>query len=121
MVGVPTYYGPPPGVFGPGYHGFGLDYGCERRCFPRFHNPQEPTPGCWASYVLGKECLDPYVADPYSGPRALGFSAALLGAGGGLRVRDRQPGPVIIPGALPAGSPPFIHCWTPRGQNLQNG
>jgi hypothetical protein len=81
--GIPVYQGPPPGVFAPGYHGFGLDYGCERRCFPRFRNPQEPTPGCWSSYVLGKECLYPYVADPYGDPRAFGvwppYSAPVQG------------------------------------------
>jgi hypothetical protein len=67
-------YGPGYGTFGPGYPGFGLDYGCEGGCwFPHRHDSDRPSVRRWCSYVLGGECLYPYVADPYSDPRALGF------------------------------------------------
>lgn len=70
----PGVYGPPAGApmpglgtFGPGYPGFGLEYGpgCVLRQGPflrglSIHN--------WGRYVLGKEDLYPYIADPYGDP-----------------------------------------------------
>jgi hypothetical protein len=83
---VPSGYdGAPPGIFGLGYPGFGLDYGCQSGC----HLPHPQTERGfsihrWGSYLLGKECLYPYVADPYSDPSVLGFwppySAPIAGA-----------------------------------------
>jgi hypothetical protein len=62
------------GTFGPGYPGYGLEY--VRGCALSFHlhhgRGGGPTPN-WCSSVLGKECLYPYVADPYSDPAAAGF------------------------------------------------
>jgi hypothetical protein len=62
------------GAFGPGYPGYGLDYvhGCVLG-YHRRHNSGEPSVRNWCSYVLGRECLYPYVADPYTDPAALGF------------------------------------------------
>ncbi len=68
-------YGPGNGTFGLGYPGYGLDYvhGCAAGYHHR-HFGREITLRSWCSDVLGKECLYPYVADPYSDPRAaLGF------------------------------------------------
>lgn len=85
--GVPAgFYDAPPGIFAPGYHGFGLDYGCGKGCLPHRQTERGLSVHRWASYVLGKECLYPYVADPYSDPAAaLGFwppySAPVAGAG----------------------------------------
>lgn len=75
------FYGAPPvasgpgfGRFGPGYPGFGLDYGCEGCWFPHRQTMKGYSLRNWGSYVLGKECLYPYVADPYSDPAAaMGF------------------------------------------------
>jgi hypothetical protein len=88
--GVPSgVYGPGYGygTFGPGYPGFGLEYGCGcGSSFPLIHRElRQSSVHAWGAYVLGKECLYPYVADPYSDPRAaLGFwppySAPVAGA-----------------------------------------
>ena len=63
------------GSFGPGYPGYGLEYvhGCAMG-FHHRHYPGEFSVRNWCSDVLGRECLYPYVADPYSDPMAaLGF------------------------------------------------
>jgi hypothetical protein len=71
---APGYYGPPPGIFGIGYPGFGLDYGCrDRCCLPHPQTERGLSVHRWGAYVLGKECMYPYVADPYSDPSVLGF------------------------------------------------
>ena len=63
----------PYGIFGPGYPGFGLEY-CPRDACRSIHRHfKECSVGNWVAYVSGKECLDPYVAGPYSDPRAFGF------------------------------------------------
>ncbi len=84
-----VYVGQAPGygTFGPGYPGFGLEY--VHGCALRYHHrqfPGEPSLRNWGSYLLGEECLYPYVADPYSDPAAgLGFwppySAPVAGPG----------------------------------------
>ncbi len=84
-VAPPGSYGPPPGIFGIGYPGFGLDYGCRDRCwFPHPQTERGLSIHRWGAYVLGKECLYPFVADPYSDPSVLGFwppySAPVAGA-----------------------------------------
>jgi hypothetical protein len=79
--GAPRYagavhggYGLGYGTIGPGYPGFGLDYGCEGGCwFPHRHDSERLSVRNWCANVLGKQCLYPYMADPYSDPRALGF------------------------------------------------
>ena len=81
----PGYYGPPPGVFGLGYPGFGLDYGYPNNChLPHPQTERGLSVHRWGAYVLGKENLYPYVADPYSDPSVLGFcppySAPIAGA-----------------------------------------
>jgi PDZ domain len=73
----PAYgtFGPGYGTFGPGYPGYGLEYvhGCALGSYLRNH-PGEFSAHNWCSYVLGRECLYPYVADPYTDPAAaLGF------------------------------------------------
>ncbi len=78
-------YGPGYGGFGPGYPGFGLDYGYGSGCLPHRQTLRGFSVRNWGSYVLGRECLYPYVADPYSDPKAaLGFwppySAPIAGA-----------------------------------------
>ena len=75
LYGVPAGgYGPGYGTFGPGYPGFGLDAGCAGSGHVLHRHLREGSVRAWGSYVLGKECLYPYVADPYSDPRAaLGF------------------------------------------------
>ena len=82
--GIPDVATPGFGTFGLGYHGFGLDYGHRGGCFPRPQTERGYSIHRWGAYVLGKECLDPYVADPYSHPAALGFwppySAPVAGA-----------------------------------------
>ena len=63
------------GSFGPGYPGYGLEYvhGCAMG-FHHRHYPGEFSVRNWCSDVLGRECVYPYVADPYSDPvAALGF------------------------------------------------
>jgi hypothetical protein len=82
---VPVGYGPESGVYGLGYPGYGLDYvhGCAMG-YHRRHYPGEFSARNWCSYVLGKECLYPYVADPYSDPAAAvpwpPYSAPVAGA-----------------------------------------
>lgn len=68
-------YGPAPGTFGLGYPGFGLDYvHGSAMASHRRHYPRGLGDGNWCTYVRGKECLYPYVVDPYSDPAAaLGF------------------------------------------------
>jgi hypothetical protein len=82
----PVYvgYGPGLGIFGPGYPGYGLEYDCGCGNHSLRRQLREASIHNWGAYVLGKECLYPYVADPYSDPRALGFwppySAPVAGA-----------------------------------------
>ena len=68
-------YGLGYGSFGPGYPGYGLEYvhGCGLGHHHRDH-PGELSVRNWCSDVMGRECLYPYVADPYSDPMAaMGF------------------------------------------------
>ncbi len=46
----------------------------------------------WGAYVLGKECLYPYVADPYSDPAALGFWPPYSAPVAGTRALTRSHG-----------------------------
>jgi hypothetical protein len=71
--GIPDVATPSFGTFGLGYPGFGLDYGHTGGCLPHRRTEKGFSIHRWGSYVLGKECLDPYVADPYGNPAALGF------------------------------------------------
>jgi hypothetical protein len=71
---VPGVDGPGHGTFGLGYPGFGLDYvHGSAMAYHHRHYPRGLDDGNWCTYVLGKECLYPYVADPYGDPAALGF------------------------------------------------
>jgi hypothetical protein len=66
-------YGPS-GIFGPGYPGFGLEYCSRDACHSIHRHLREGSLGNWVADVSGRECLDPYLADPYSDPKAaLGF------------------------------------------------
>ncbi len=67
-------HGPGDGTFGLGYPGFGLDYvhGSAMAHHHR-HYPRGLGDGNWCTYVLGKECLYPYMVDPYSDSAAPGF------------------------------------------------
>jgi hypothetical protein len=67
-------YGPGPGIFMPGYPGYGLEYSCRDGVHDIHRHLRQGSVHQWGAYVLGKECLYPYVADPYTDPRAaLGF------------------------------------------------
>jgi hypothetical protein len=67
-------YGPGLGIFGPGYPGYGLEYDCGCGHHSLRRHLREASLHNWGGYVLGKQCLYPYVADPYSDPKAaLGF------------------------------------------------
>jgi hypothetical protein len=68
-------HGPGNETFGLGYPGFGLDYvHGSAMAYHRRHYPRGLGDGNWCTDVLGKECLYPYVVDPYSDPAAaLGF------------------------------------------------
>ena len=72
---VQAGHGPGHGTFGLGYPGFGLDYvHGSAMAYHRRHYPRGLGDGNWCTDVLGKECLYPYVVDPYSDPAAaLGF------------------------------------------------
>lgn len=82
--GYPDVATPSFGTFGLGYPGYGLDYGHTGGFFPHRQTEKGYSIHRWASYVLGRECLDPYVADPYSSPAAFGvwppYSAPAAGA-----------------------------------------
>lgn len=68
---APVAYGLDYGRFGPGYPGFGLEYGRGNRHFTihRYGVDKNPSGGNWLGYVLGRENLHPYCADPYTDPR----------------------------------------------------
>ena len=70
-VAAPVPYGLDYGRFYPGYHGFGLEYGFGDRHWTihRYGVDKNPSGGNWFGYVLGRENLRPYCADPYADPR----------------------------------------------------
>jgi hypothetical protein len=57
------------GIFGPGYPGYGLEYCPKDACRSIHRHVRQGSIHNWGAYVLGRECMYPYVADPYSDPK----------------------------------------------------